>query len=98
MDKVYQHKEIGARVIFEGIVREQEDGDSISGLQDAYESMATKKLQSIGKELIVKHSVESLLVIHRVDLYRLEKFHYSFPFNPVIVRRLSLVVKILLMS
>ena len=63
----YLHEEIGARIVFEGIVRSQEGERIIDGLDyEAYEGMALKKLQTIGEQLLEKHKVESLAVIHRI--------------------------------
>lgn len=61
------HNEIGARIIFEGIVRSQEGDRSIEGLEyEAYEAMAQKKLESIAEKLIALYRVESISVVHRV--------------------------------
>jgi molybdopterin synthase catalytic subunit len=64
-----QGREIGARVVFEGIVRSREGGAKIRALcYEAYEKMASREIASISEELGRKHSCQSILVIHRIGI------------------------------
>lgn len=55
----------GAVVVFEGIVRGEEDGKHISGLEyEAYEPMASRQIERICRELIAEHGVIGMRVEH----------------------------------
>jgi molybdopterin synthase catalytic subunit len=61
-------REIGARVEFQGIVRELENGLPIAGLfYEAYEPMAKAMLEKILAELGAVHPCEEVWLIHRLD-------------------------------
>lgn len=60
-------RELGAMVEFHGIVREQEGGRAIAGLNyEAYEPMAHRMFEAIFRNLARQHPVESVTVIHRL--------------------------------
>ena len=59
-------REIGAAVEFQGIVRELEEGDALSGLfYEAYEPMARRVLQRHLEELSRIHPCAAVHFIHR---------------------------------
>ena len=60
-------REIGACVEFQGIVREMEGGQALSGLHyEAHESMAHRHLARIFTELEIAHPCASVVFIHRL--------------------------------
>jgi len=60
-------REIGAVVDFHGVVRESEGASRIAGLSyEAYEPMARREFERIMADLSALHSVQSVLVIHRL--------------------------------
>ena len=60
-------REIGACVEFQGIVRELEQGNALTGLHyEAHESMARKHLERIFDELSATHPCASVVFIHRL--------------------------------
>jgi molybdopterin synthase catalytic subunit len=60
-------REIGACVEFQGIVRELEGGESLSGLYyEAYEAMARPLLERHFAELAALHPCDAILFIHRL--------------------------------
>ena len=64
--EVLPSREIGASVEFRGIVREMEQGSSLSGLHyEAYEAMARRVLQRHFDELAAIHPCAAVLFIHR---------------------------------
>lgn len=55
----------GARLVFEGIVRPQEDGEAIKGLEyEAYRPMAEQQLASIGIQLVEAHGLIGMDIEH----------------------------------
>jgi len=59
--------DVGASVEFKGIVRKEEKGSIIMGLDyEAYESMAKKVMREILEKLALVHPFKSALVIHRI--------------------------------
>ena len=55
----------GATLCFDGIVRPQENGRAIAGLDyDVYEPMASKMLEQIGAELLTRLGLLALSVEH----------------------------------
>lgn len=55
----------GALLCFEGIVRGEENGRTIAALDyEAYEPMAGKMLERIGKELFERHGLLGVLIEH----------------------------------
>jgi molybdopterin synthase catalytic subunit len=55
----------GARLVFEGIVRPQEDGAAIEGLEyEAYRPMAEQQLAAIGAELVEAHGLIGMDIEH----------------------------------
>jgi len=55
----------GAALVFEGIVRELEDGTRITALDyEAYEPMATRELTRLAEELSTSHGLLSITVEH----------------------------------
>jgi molybdopterin synthase catalytic subunit len=64
--EVLPSREIGASVEFRGIVREMEEGSTLSGLHyEAYEAMARRVLQGHFDELAAIHPCAAVLFIHR---------------------------------
>ena len=64
--EVLPSREIGASVEFRGIVREMEQGSTLSGLQyEAYEAMARRVLQRHFDELAAIHPCAAVFFIHR---------------------------------
>jgi len=60
-------REIGASVEFQGIVRELEQGQSLTGLHyEAHESMARRHLERIFDELCATHPCAAVVFIHRL--------------------------------
>jgi len=58
---------VGAFARFEGIIRGEEDGASISGIRyEAYEEMAKKEMQRIARDIASRHDLVAARVIHRV--------------------------------
>jgi molybdopterin synthase catalytic subunit len=63
----FPSREIGACLEFQGIVRELEQGASLTGLQyEAHESMARRHLERIFDEIGLAHPCASVLFIHRL--------------------------------
>ena len=61
-------REIGAVLEFSGVVRELENGNTISGLRyEAYEPMARAQLEKIFGELLASHPCEQICFIHRLE-------------------------------
>lgn len=61
-------REIGAVLEFSGIVREQENGQKITGLRyEAYEPMARMQLEKICMELAARHPCDGIWFIHRLE-------------------------------
>jgi MoaE-MoaD fusion protein len=59
--------EDGAIVIFEGIVRNQSHGKRVQYLEySAYESMAQRKLEEIGKQAKEQFDIRQIGIIHRL--------------------------------
>lgn len=57
----------GAVVDFHGVVRGLEEEYAITGLDyEAYEEMAVAKLRQIASETLVKFSLESVVLFHRI--------------------------------
>ncbi|NOG53279.1 MAG: molybdenum cofactor biosynthesis protein MoaE [Planctomycetes bacterium] len=55
----------GAVVVFEGIVRSEEDGRPIEGLEyEAYEPMAGRQMERICRELIDRYGLIAMRVAH----------------------------------
>ncbi len=56
---------VGAVLVFDGIVRVEEDGKPLVALEyEAYEPMASKMLQGIGMEVCEKFGVSSMSIEH----------------------------------
>jgi molybdopterin converting factor subunit 1 len=56
----------GARVVFEGVVRNESQGRKTLYLcYEAYESMAVRKMEEIGAELKEKFAIHNVGIIHR---------------------------------
>jgi len=61
------NREIGAVVEFQGLVREEENGESLDGLDyEAYEPMARKVLHKHLTELEEFHHCDAVFFIHRL--------------------------------
>ncbi|MEC9486394.1 MAG: molybdenum cofactor biosynthesis protein MoaE [Prosthecochloris sp.] len=57
----------GAEVVFRGMVRDEEDGQSIAALvYEQYEGMARNELQRLGETASGRFAISSLDCIHRV--------------------------------
>jgi len=55
----------GARLVFEGVVRPEEDGTPIDGLEyEAYRPMAEQQLASIGTQLVEAHGLIGMDIEH----------------------------------
>ena len=66
-DLTLPSREIGACVEFQGIVREQEHGATVQGLEyGAYEPMARRLLYAHFAELAAQHPCDSVVFIHRL--------------------------------
>src|SRR4051812_11530522 len=62
------HREIGACVEFQGLVREIEGDRALAGIQyEAYESMARRHLQRIFREIAVAYPCAAVVFIHRLE-------------------------------
>ncbi len=60
-------REIGSSLEFQGLVREQEQGERLAGLfYEAYEPMARKRLEFHLAELHLLHPVTAVQFIHRL--------------------------------
>lgn len=56
---------VGARVVFEGIVRGEEDGRALMALNyDVYEPMATRMLEAISGDVLGAHRLIAMHVEH----------------------------------
>ena len=59
----------GAVVTFQGIVRDKEGGDPISGIEyEAFREMAEHQFQKILKEVEERWPIEAVRLIHRIGL------------------------------
>jgi molybdopterin synthase catalytic subunit len=57
----------GASILFVGTVRDVNDGRAVSGIEyAAYESMATRELESIVSEAASRFDVSDIVVEHRI--------------------------------
>lgn len=55
----------GALLRFEGIVRDEEAGSPIAGLDyEVYEPMARRMLEHLGEEVRIRHGVKTVIVEH----------------------------------
>lgn len=55
----------GAHVVFEGRVRREESARAITGLDyEVYEPMAVRELRRLGEELLRRHGLLALRVLH----------------------------------
>ena len=63
----------GALLLFLGVVRDVNDGRSVSGIEySAYEAMAASELQAIADEAAVKCHDARVLIVHRLGELALE--------------------------
>ena len=57
----------GATVLFEGVVREQNEGRTVTGIEyAAYRSMAERELQQIVQECCAQFETADLIAVHRI--------------------------------
>ena len=57
--------QVGAVVVFEGIVRGEEDGQRIAALNyTAYDPMATMELTKLARDVLEKHGLKRVVVEH----------------------------------
>ncbi len=57
----------GARIVFDGVVRPDEDGQAIVGLDyEAYRPMADQQLEQIGQELVDQYGLISMDIEHSI--------------------------------
>jgi len=57
----------GARVVFEGMVRGEENGRTIQGLHyEAYEKMAGKLMHDLGEKLLKEFGCRQISIVHRL--------------------------------
>jgi molybdopterin synthase catalytic subunit len=62
-----ERRETGAELIFFGRVRDDEAGQSISGLEyEHYAGMAEKELQKLAEETVAKYPIQEIDCRHRV--------------------------------
>lgn len=55
----------GAAVVFEGVVRPDEDDRPIAALDyEAYEPMASRQLRALGESLVAEHGLMAMCVEH----------------------------------
>ncbi|HZM17266.1 MAG TPA: molybdenum cofactor biosynthesis protein MoaE [Candidatus Krumholzibacteria bacterium] len=59
----------GAVLAFAGVVRDSKNGRRVLRLEyEAYESMAAKALERIGKEVLARWPVRRVVLVHRVGM------------------------------
>ncbi len=59
----------GANVVFEGVVRPNEEGNPIAGLRyEAYEPMTSQELSRLAKEIYSKHGIQAIYVEHSIGI------------------------------
>ncbi len=59
--------EDGALVVFEGVVRNHANGKSVRFLEyDAYEPMALKKIEEIGRQAKEAFDIRAIAIVHRL--------------------------------
>ena len=64
----------GAVLLFVGVVRDMNDGRSVSGIEySAYEAMAARELQAIADEAIDRHPDAAVLIVHRLGELALQE-------------------------
>jgi MoaE-MoaD fusion protein len=64
---ILRNPEDGAIVVFEGIVRNNSQGKTVRFLEyDAYDSMATKKLEEIGTRAKNEFEIRDMAIVHRL--------------------------------
>jgi len=64
---VPRNPDVGAELVFTGLVRDSEKGEHIRALvYEHYAGMAEKELERIGREVIGRFGIHSLHCIHRV--------------------------------
>jgi molybdopterin synthase catalytic subunit len=62
-----QKPEDGAVVIFEGVVRNHSHGKAVRFLEyDAYETMALKKLEEVGRRAKKEYEIRDIAIVHRL--------------------------------
>jgi molybdopterin synthase catalytic subunit len=62
-----QKPEDGAIVIFEGVVRNHSHGKAVRFLEyDAYETMALKKLEEVGRRAKKEYKIRDIAIVHRL--------------------------------
>ncbi len=75
--KVSAGRGTGAFVLFEGIVRGEENGKKIIGLDyQVYEPMASKQLDLLAREMIEKHGVIEVAVWHSAGKVRVGRVSF----------------------
>lgn len=63
------HEEAGAINIFAGTTRNHHDGKTVTELYyDCYREMAVKELQKIAEQMLEKHSLKKIYIVHRTGL------------------------------
>src|SRR4051812_1092570 len=63
----------GALILFLGVVREVNDGRSVTGIEyTAYEAMAERELESIAREAGERFAPSSVVIVHRLGELALE--------------------------
>jgi molybdopterin synthase catalytic subunit len=62
-----QHPGNGALVVFEGVVRDNANDRKVRFLEyEAYESMALKKIEEVGRETRDKFDIREIAIVHRL--------------------------------
>jgi molybdopterin synthase catalytic subunit len=65
---------MGAAVYFAGVVRSNEDGQTISAIEyEAFEKMARHQFEMIFSEMERKWPIESVRLVHRVGVVRVNE-------------------------
>lgn len=63
--------ECGSRIYFEGVIREEKEGQKVEGIfYEAYEEMAKRELEKIETEVKQKWPVRQMGIVHRLGEVR----------------------------
>lgn len=66
-DKEFKHPKVGAKVTFEGIIRDYNEGEDVESLEfDVYDELASNEGNAIVDEAIKKFSLYDAYCVHRI--------------------------------
>ncbi len=66
-----EHPDVGAHAWFEGVTRRMTGQQETVRLEyDAYESMAYSELTSLARQIVERHSLYRLVIVHRLGIVR----------------------------